>query len=162
MTAPAEAAPMREDVTQADIDAAEEWRYIVNHRWSEYEGDPVADLAASFRDHRLAHTARPDAGDEDVERVGRAIAAAEGRASPQRGELPWQHYKSAARAALAAMREGVDRGMVEVPREPTEAMVEAGVYVDDRIHLTGAGEPERAVIRMWNAMLEAAAPAQPR
>ncbi|WP_426288145.1 hypothetical protein [Sphingomonas sp. PSPC2-2] len=60
--------------------------------------------------------ARPDAGDE-VERVARAISHVVN---------PWDHdgdqwegYEDEARAALAAMREGVDRGMVEeVPAVP--------------------------------------------
>jgi len=67
---------------------------------------------------------RPDAGDEDVERVARALCvaeeldpdgphpedAAEGRTD---GFPLWMFYAHAARAALAAMCEGVGRGMVE-------------------------------------------------
>ncbi len=66
MTTPPEAAPMREDVTQADKDA-------LQAAWDEYAswmGDPDVkdDSAHAFNQaakviarHRLAHTARPDA-----------------------------------------------------------------------------------------------------
>ena len=40
-------------VEQADRDAAEQWRFIEG-RYSEYEGDFVADLAADFARHRRA------------------------------------------------------------------------------------------------------------
>jgi hypothetical protein len=112
MNAPAKAAPMREDVTPGD-----RFRHV--KRGTEYEVVGVAQLQTTdplfddsvmvvyrgddgqlwtrevheFLDRRferLAHTARPDAGDEDVERVASAAALVEG----------WQ-------------REGVDRGMVE-------------------------------------------------
>lgn len=31
------------EVTQADRDAAADWELILNHRYSEYDGDPVAE-----------------------------------------------------------------------------------------------------------------------
>lgn len=45
---------MPHEVIQADRDAAEKWDFLLNHRYSEYEGDPIADLAADFAAHRLA------------------------------------------------------------------------------------------------------------
>ncbi len=41
-------------ITQADIEAAEQWRFIECMRCSEYEGDFVHDLAADFARHRIA------------------------------------------------------------------------------------------------------------
>ncbi|WP_242137013.1 hypothetical protein [Sphingomonas sp. TREG-RG-20F-R18-01] len=63
MTAPAKAAPMREDVTQADRDFAAQWIVIAPENaklirageWDHHEGVQAA------RMHRLSHTARPDA-----------------------------------------------------------------------------------------------------
>lgn len=143
MTAPAEAAPMREDVKPGD-----RFRHV--KRGTEYEIVGVAQLQTTdplfddsvmvvyrgedgqlwtrevheFLDRRferLAHTARPDAGDEDVERVAKAMYDAcmakryEGTRIPQWPPMrevakEWLEH---ARAALAAMREGGDRGMVE-------------------------------------------------
>ena len=148
---PPEAAPMREDVTQADRDVAEA---IVSHTRGYAVRLPndqhtAIQLAARFR---LAHTARPDAGDE-VERVGtwQPIASVD-RVNGRRLILAWDdsptlsyHWEvgrwsstlgwvntygkafgpgepthwmePAAPSFAAAMREGLDRGMVEVPRE---------------------------------------------
>jgi len=53
-------------VIQADVDAANEWAFIEG-RWSEYEGDFAADLAADFARHRIAHSEpRPVAEDMEV------------------------------------------------------------------------------------------------
>jgi len=187
MTAPAKAAPMREDVTQAQ-DAR---RGALVERLGTFSdslcqvplqgvlGDVAYDLLrqaaaqiASDRQHiaRLAHTARhdagdelaeikasmayrtsligretaradaaeaklsapesdqrPDAGDEDVERVARrdpmargasALAAAislleKGGKKAAPSDKMFDQMLIDYRAALAAMREGVDRGMVE-------------------------------------------------
>jgi hypothetical protein len=55
-----------------------------------------------------------DAGDEDVERVARALCLYEYPDQPAHWhDLSWPDFSDMARAALAAMREGVDRGMVE-------------------------------------------------
>lgn len=43
-------------VTQADIDAAENWRFIECRHCSEYDGDFVNDLAEDFAHHRLTYT----------------------------------------------------------------------------------------------------------
>ncbi|MEG3175853.1 hypothetical protein U1872_06395 [Sphingomonas sp. RB3P16] len=136
-------APIREDVTQADREAAED-AYLScfepqpNDLWlkalldGKHDNDEVVQFC---RRHRLAHTARPDAGDE-VERVltceygedeqsyalcwenGWAITAfPSGRVvvtkSPR--EVAYRAFGCDV-SELAAMREGVDRGMVEVPR----------------------------------------------
>jgi hypothetical protein len=55
--------PESVEVTQADKDRADEWSGILNHRYSEYEGDPVADLAAEFARHRIASTTPTDEAD---------------------------------------------------------------------------------------------------
>ena len=44
------------EVTEADREAAAEWGFILNHRESEYEGCPVADLAEGFAQHRIQST----------------------------------------------------------------------------------------------------------
>lgn len=142
MTAPAKAAPMREDVTQAD------WEIAYEFTRSGFMGgsDGIEILARLAARHRLAHTARPAAGDEDVERVARGIYDA--THADLRNCYSWddrwedhqeagrERYYKEARAALAAMREGVDRGMVEVPREPTLAMEQAvwTMSTDDYSH----------------------------
>jgi hypothetical protein len=78
-------------------------------------GHSIADAAKST--DRLAHTARPDAGDEDVERVAIGFLAAwydwHGDPLPWWNALTPDRQLAARNAALAAMREGVDRGMVE-------------------------------------------------
>ena len=38
--------------TQADRDAANDWEHLISHRYSEYEGDVLADLTADFTAHR--------------------------------------------------------------------------------------------------------------
>lgn len=40
------------EVTQADRDRAEEWRFLLDQR-GEYEGDAVEDLAIDFAAHRI-------------------------------------------------------------------------------------------------------------
>ena len=131
------AAPMRVDVTQVTEDEMIEaagWVHAIANNMPSERG-LIYDLAAEF--HRLAHTARPDAGDEDFERVERFVS------------MLWANLpllvrrnnvveKSAVDAALAAMREGVDRGMVELPeaaRDLLEARRRLGYGVHDRIDL---------------------------
>lgn len=118
---PPEAAPMREDVTQSEtLKWRERWygsepqkgSSIVDERGNliaYFGGDEAthkaATAAVSAHNATLAHTARPDAGDE-VERVG----TCGGMCASQAGRL-------CPCGADGRMREGVDRGMVEVPRE---------------------------------------------
>ena len=130
-----EAAPMREYVTQADRDAAGNYQRILlasgqksrdsvslsafRYRNGEMDQGP---LVQAFKEHRLAHTARSDAGDE-VERLIRELRNPwqDGPPNIERGPLPdWAGgLLDRAAAALAAMRAGVDRGMVEeVPAVP--------------------------------------------
>ena len=159
---PPEAAPMREDVTQARLAVA---RAVISmYHTTRLGGDGAEHVMTkvpvqkAFDDlARLAHTARPDAGD-DVERMVHTLnyaiqvldeRYASGPAPGQIGSFAehdaglWQagkfllerlrdhevrmtcdedarewygHVTPAVerfRAALAAMREGVDRGMVE-------------------------------------------------
>jgi hypothetical protein len=105
---------------------------------------------------------RPDAGDEDVERVARAIRVEINRQDGWSGSI---NEEEIARAALTAVREGVDRGMVEVPREPTEAMLCAGSTAGDDAVVNGMLQANAASASLvWTAMIEAAAlsPEQPR
>lgn len=121
---PPEAAPMREDVTQllpCPRCGNRAFLTINFEVWCRTDRclklPPRASRAeAADAWNTRSYTARPDAGDE-VERVARAISHVVN---------PWDHdgdqwegYEDEARAALAAMREGVDRGMVEeVPAVP--------------------------------------------
>lgn len=134
---PPDAAPMREDVTQADRDRA---KAAMMEIWGDCSGFGRAmgegkmdshKLVQSYKEHRLAHTARPGAGDE-VEQLRAALkpfaaladewdrwqakgstsAPAMVKISYGRVRVELQDHQNA-RAALAAMREGVDRGMVE-------------------------------------------------
>ena len=179
---PPEAAPMREDVTQGDREAAANIASVVRDQAfnSKYICDGLLDdhrVVQAFARHRLAHTARPDAGEirEAIVRIERFVslmvpqmslnfrrnneaeivrmandfadlrAAHQPSAScPDAGDEvergaraisrvvnqwdhdgdQWEGYEAEARAAIAAMREGVDRGMVEV----TDAMVDAALH----------------------------------
>ncbi|GHH09203.1 hypothetical protein GCM10008023_05550 [Sphingomonas glacialis] len=152
---PREAAPTREDVTQADRDAARGWLHDVVHKYLANRQE-MEMLAEHFARHRLAHTARPDAapnlndyiagyedaqevaarpdaGDE-VERVARALCKQQGGDADAHAvdshdcwEGPlWTVFAKDAEELLSAMREGVDRGMVE--RVEAEARRYAGMY----------------------------------
>lgn len=99
-----EAAPMREDVTQEQRAA---FARVV-------EGDSdnplrVAKANAVWNGQHdnevLVHTARPNAGDAEVERVAQAISTAD-LVTPDDLDEYWNHL---ARAALTAMREGADQ-----------------------------------------------------
>jgi len=242
------AAPMREDVTQADVKAAAaimEW-LLTECEPSQMPTGADNPLVQAFARHRLAHTARPDAGDEEalIERgvraayddwphtvISDALAAATGLphgatidydtsvrlgmdasglrrtvraallatcfapiARPDVGDedverpmteqefgsqlstalvtayrreggiAPIARAGGAARirniatleaaavyrAAIAAMPKGVDRGMVEVPREPTIHMLAAGIE-----EWSQHDDCERDVLGIWNAMIAA-------
>jgi ribosomal protein L37AE/L43A len=120
-TAPAKAAPMREDVTPADALVTRLYRRGMSEDDScnVDSGDLMREAAAMIE--RLAHTACPDAGDEDVERVARAmweVSHLGGWNDAKPGTMTTTEYdrdvyRDHARAALAALREGVERGMVE-------------------------------------------------
>ncbi len=146
MTTPPEAAPMREDVTRFEVGPLT-MREVFQQAGLENLSDMQAVLNAVEASIQRAHTARPDAGDEDVER-DETCPACEGKtmgpgefciagcrdgkvrwttANVLRNVLPWltsaeRELKEARAAlaeatglpsALAAMREGVDRGMVD-------------------------------------------------
>ena len=167
---PPEAAPMRADVTQADREAAADLAaQFQRYTYLQVEAPAIQrgehddwELVTSFARHRLAHTARPDAGDEverfwliirepgmvpdrkgpfkitDTAKILREFLAAnpnafidyltvtpEGEPYVDHGPQVLQvadgrsmsvgrkHNERVKTAALAAMREGVDRGMVE-------------------------------------------------
>lgn len=102
----------------------------------------------------LAHTARPDAGDEDVEPFGYWVT--QKHADPILLRKPAyipepSDLRTVTPLYTAAMREGLDRGMVEVPREPTKDMLLAG---------SGWNIMKDDLKRAWTAMLKAAE--QPR
>lgn len=104
---PPEAAPMREDVTQADREAAADLAsQFQRYTYVQVEAPAIRrgehddwELVIAFARHRLAHTARPDAGDE-VERVAAL--------TPWPGSHLYEMENSP-----AVMREGADPGMVE-------------------------------------------------
>ncbi|MGY2734927.1 hypothetical protein [Sphingomonas sp. UYP23] len=117
------------------------WVYSVRH--GDEDSYSFLKLLAS---HRLAHTARPDAGDE-VERVAEAIGREDERIkrineSAAARQPPSEHVgrmeadKYLARAAIAAMREGVDRGMVE--REGHKDAAFIAKLVDEQIEREGS------------------------
>jgi hypothetical protein len=200
------AAPMREDVTQADEDAFQDWYCgCASVVLSDVEGDALRD---AFRRHRLAHpasvkwlerwhgsepqkgsaivdergnliayfggdevthkattaivaahnaafahTARPVAGDEDVERVARAISPIWWAWFDAHGDLsiaPDAHAHTleleAAKRAIAAMREGVGRGMVQVPVEVVAFLKGAGPLNG---HWFGDPKPEDERGNFW-------------
>lgn len=159
---PAKAAPMRDDVTQAD---REVFKDLLGYITETAEDKVDAGLHDDDRRmlviarHRLAHTTRPDAGNEDVERVARAIAGNhhkwDGLTEDGKGS-----YRADARAALAAMREGVDRGMVE----RAARIVEAGyrcrtcmaVFVEDNDHIDGGHPDNGCTYPNWDKLEEAA------
>jgi hypothetical protein len=169
---PAKAVPMREDITL--IVVQDDKGFITLHEPNE-DGEPGDLVASVWRDDwldRLAHTARPDAvsmdakadnmearpdaGDEDVERVARAIydATHVGLRNCYSWDDYWEDHQEAgreryykeARAALAAMREGVDRGMVEVPREPTDAAI---FFVSLALSKAGNGQTTYSMAQSW-------------
>ena len=136
---PSEAAPMREDVmqvTDADREAA---LAVLGGIWSDDEKAVIRQgnrdslsIIQAFARHRLAHTARPDApnlnsyidGYEDAQEVAARLDAGDEVERIVRiihdecendDDSGGGAYQRAA-VRIATMREGVDRGMVEVPR----------------------------------------------
>lgn len=189
---PAKAAPMREDELRAiavrdeavralEIIRADTNKNVPNSARNDGSDscmDGVHALASQALDfigklEDLAHTARPDAGDEDVERLRAELAIATAALRDieegpilifEAGNIVFKDEKQSpihvARAALAAMREGVDRGMVE----RAARIVEAGyrcrtcmaVFVENNDHING-GHPENGCeYPNWNKLEEAA------
>jgi hypothetical protein len=89
-----------------------------------------------------------------VERVARSVCLAGGMCDCRgpRQCLDWRErdVQDAARAAIAAVRaHDAERGMVTVPKQPTDAMLRAGA--------TGSGEDSESVaLGAWEAMIAAA------
>lgn len=115
MTAPAKAAPMREDVTQIDREAYAEFaghigrlttRDAESVRAGEWDDTSDVQWFAAYR-RRLAHTARPDARDEDVD-VLRLFVGAAYPVSTQIDPRGYRWCEAYLDQALAAMREGAD------------------------------------------------------
>lgn len=164
MTAPAKAAPMREDVTQAEkafgrkIEGfgasywrdTDQWRIyampdssILVGTVEGYDKFRLDWIMAALREKQASEIARPDAGDEDVERVEVIDGATPVRDRAHALELlddvdslvrfcsvsmsDVERYNRGSIAFwrvvhwVAAMREGVDRGMVERAKEIEEA-----------------------------------------
>ena len=135
MTTPPEAAPMREDVThEGDLVTLKIMSDTQADAWCHDNCDDLETMLVAkgllqrlgLVKSALAHTARPDAWDE-VERVADRILAEVETFLIQQGGFSayaeraltgkatgWSRLRSVIwLAALAAMREGVDRGMVE-------------------------------------------------
>jgi len=138
--APAKAAPMREDmtpVTDADRKALSDateyyWQHSRVEDTSQASIDQIVTAhalacegaSAIIARHRLAHTARPDAGDE-VERLDLARFGASERAGYLYPGEDQQKERAAfcEGAALAAMREGVDAARARAIKDAAAAVV---------------------------------------
>lgn len=172
------------------VDFVREWLMSSDHPISDWEREFAAAIdarnaspAAGDMDAKAFNMeARPDAGDEDVERVAQFLHDEGGfgdamtdRTWPEHPDDTGQReggwvkivpadvqakFRDVARRlllppSLAAMREGVDREMVQVPHEPTEAMLKAAKDAGNDYalgdHITWDEIPV-----MWRAMVKAA------
>jgi hypothetical protein len=109
-------------VTQEDYAIAQGWAFLLEHRYSEYEGDAVNELAEEIARHRLASqsesTARVEAMREQGQAEGFAAAVAQLRALSAQNPPATLHHA----ASLLA-------DSLEESRQPARAA----------LHVEGAG-----------------------